>query len=107
MTPLSLFYLIIIDIIFMIYALVSTIIFLISFTKIDVREFIDHYVFEQLFNLNRTGIVGYRRLRTLSQLFFETIPQISLQLRILWQIKWANVENNFSINISTIYWSIA
>eukprot|EP01084_Bolivina_argentea_P061349 112113_1 len=51
--------------------------------------------------MNKTQIVGYRRLRTLSQLFFETMPQILLQLRIL-----LDDNNRFKIDVNTLLWSI-
>merc|ERR1711994_657443 len=47
--------------------------------------------------MNKTEIVGYRRLRTLSQLFFETIPQIILQVRMLWTTE---------LDIELVAWSV-
>eukprot|EP01083_Nonionella_stella_P245688 853674_1 len=87
MTPLCLFYFAAIDAVFMIYVLFSTTIYFITFSKLDITNFIDDLVFKNIFGMNKTQIVGYRRLRTLSQLFFESIPQIILQLWILWRIK--------------------
>eukprot|EP01084_Bolivina_argentea_P172299 298477_1 len=107
-TPFSVVYLVLIDVVFMIYSLMSIIVFLITFSKVDIRDKIDVYIFQKLFNMNRTEITGYRRLRTLSQLFFETIPQIFLQLRILWIVKWSNNPDaeNFEITEETLAISI-
>ena len=75
--------------------------------KYDIRNWIDDKIFEDWLNMNRTEIMGYRRLRTLSQLFFETMPQILLQLRILWVIRWEGDENNeFEIDENTLFASI-
>eukprot|EP01083_Nonionella_stella_P044270 119260_1 len=106
MTPLCLGYFIAIDVIFMIYVLFSTFLFLVSCTKIDIRNFVDDILFKKIFGMNRTQIVGYRRLRTLSQLFFESIPQIGLQFRILWSIKWSNDPIDYEISETNIMWSI-
>eukprot|EP01084_Bolivina_argentea_P080713 146175_1 len=119
MTPMALLYLCLIDIIFMIFSLITTIwfFFVIIIVKIscknlqkasqyDIREWIDKKVFEEWLNMNRTEIMGYRRLRTLSQLFFETMPQILLQLRILWVIEWAGNNNVFQIELNTLFVSI-
>eukprot|EP01084_Bolivina_argentea_P002010 3706_1 len=107
-TPFSLVYLFAIDIVFMLYAIGATLWFLFTCTKHDIRNKIDEKVFHQWFKMNTTQIVGYRRLRTLSQLFFETIPQIILQLRILWVIRWtaADMDNIFQIDEITLIWSI-
>eukprot|EP01084_Bolivina_argentea_P204146 348583_1 len=122
MTPISLIYLFMIDIVFMLFSLVSTvwlvILLLITFLfrvnrryirKYDIRDLIDDKIFKDWLNMNRTEIIAYRRLRTLSQLFFETMPQIVLQLRILWVIKWSghgDNENAFDIDVQTLTWSI-
>eukprot|EP01084_Bolivina_argentea_P211928 360368_1 len=120
MTPIALLYLFVIDIIFMIFALLSTFWLLLVLLILcmcgvdphkavnhDIRDCIDDKVFAGWLNMNRTEIVGYRRLRTLSQLFFETMPQIVLQLRILWVIEWSGDKNNtFQIDLKTLGWSI-
>eukprot|EP01084_Bolivina_argentea_P040443 74752_1 len=109
MTPLSVLYLVSIDIIFMIYSLSSTFIFMICGcrTKYDIKDWLDEYVFNKLLKMNRTEIIGYRRLRTLSQLFFETMPQILLQGRILYVVELKNDNNQFQINVTTLVWSLA
>eukprot|EP01083_Nonionella_stella_P017879 50065_1 len=119
MTPIALFYLFMIDLIFMVFSLISTVwlLLLILMTliccknvnvaaKYDSRDWIDKKVFEDFLRMNRTEVIGYRRLRTLSQLFFETIPQIVLQLRILWVIEWMGDNNTFQIDLQTLGWSI-
>eukprot|EP01084_Bolivina_argentea_P218823 371260_1 len=119
MTPLSLLYLFIIDLIFMTFSLLSTV-WLLSVivlfaiickdvhdaSKYDIRDWVDKIVFENWLNMNRSEIVGYRRLRTLSQLFFETIPQIVLQLRMLWVIELLGDSNTFEIDLETLGWSL-
>ena len=83
MTPIAILYLCCIEITFMVFALLSTIwlFFAIMFVKLtcrnineagkcDLRDFVDKKVFEDWLSMNRTEIVGYRRLQTLSQLFF-------------------------------------
>eukprot|EP01084_Bolivina_argentea_P229506 387328_1 len=102
-TPISLFYLFMVDLCFMMFSVISTVWFCVIFVfaslmylcdvvknmgvtlkKYDIRRWIDQTVFEKWLRMNKTEIVGYRRLRTLSQLFFETMPQIILQIRMLW-----------------------
>eukprot|EP01083_Nonionella_stella_P193903 715584_1 len=120
MTPMALFYLCFIDFIFMIFALLSSVWLLFGIIRVvtscqtidqaaeyDCREWIDQKIFKDWLRMNRSEIVGYRRLRTLSQLFFETIPEIVLQLRILWVIKWSGSnENTFEIDVTTLIWSL-
>merc|ERR1712176_351541 len=97
MTPLCIFYFVIIDIVFMVYVVFATIIFFLSCTKWNISDAMDDWVFKKIFGLNRMQIIGYRRLRTLSQLFFETVPQIFLQLRILWVVNGDPNGNSFKI----------
>eukprot|EP01084_Bolivina_argentea_P245868 411561_1 len=108
-TPVSLIYLFMVDMIFMVFSVVSTLWFLIlvcallpfgkfdQISRYDIGSWIDDVVFEKWLNMNKTEIIGYRRLRTLSQLFFETIPQIILQARML---------GDASINTNALFWSI-
>eukprot|EP01084_Bolivina_argentea_P309595 535552_1 len=105
MTPFCILYLVIIDLAFMMYVLLSTFLLLITFGRKDIRHLIDDYVFKKIFGMNKTEIVGYRRLRTLSQLLFETVPQILLQFRILVAIK-LNDDIDYYIDENTIAWSI-
>eukprot|EP01083_Nonionella_stella_P077456 211555_1 len=107
MTPLCLVYFIVIDVVFMVYVLLSTSLFIVSCTKLDVRDVIDDVLFKNVFGMNKTQIIGYRRLRTLSQLFFETFLQVVLQLRILYDVRWSGKQNvEYSITEETLLWSI-
>lgn len=40
---------------------------------IDIDEYLDH-LFYWLLNMNAMDVKGYRRLRTISQLIFESVP---------------------------------
>lgn len=107
MTPLSIIYFIIIDVFFMIYVLFSTFLFLITFKcsciKIDITDYADDLVFKKLLGMNRMQIIGYRRLRTLSSLLFESIPQILLQGRVLYAIERARRQGTSDeLNLSGI-----
>lgn len=42
--------------------------------SVDFNEWIEEEVYKRTFSMNREEIVGFRRLRTISQLMFETIP---------------------------------
>eukprot|EP01083_Nonionella_stella_P089131 248668_1 len=124
-TPVSLIYAFTVDVIFMSFSIISTIYFIIAFLLIkivgickkdmpnvanyDIRDWIEVNVFQKLLDMNKSELTGYRRLRTLSQLLFETIPQIGLQLRILYVIKWSDdidTYNAFKIDVKTLAWSI-
>eukprot|EP01083_Nonionella_stella_P242634 846184_1 len=83
MTPLSVLYFFIVDVVFMVYVLVSAFLYFITCSRVNITDFIDDYVFQKLLGMNRMQVIGYRRLRTLSQLLFETIPQLLLQLHML------------------------
>jgi predicted nucleotidyltransferase len=48
----------------------------------NVEEKLD-VLYEILFGMSDMDIKGFRRLRTISQLSFESLPQIILQCRIL------------------------
>eukprot|EP01083_Nonionella_stella_P267987 905612_1 len=112
-TPISLIYLFVIDIVFMLFTLISTLWFLLVFAflsigngcnvpsnlkEYDGRDWIERKVFTQWLQMNYTEMVSYRRLRTLSQLFFETIPQIFFQVWIILDIKWLKHENEFDLD---------
>eukprot|EP01083_Nonionella_stella_P142209 439559_1 len=83
MTPLNVLYFFIVDCVFMVYVLVSAMIYFVTCSHVDITDWIDDYVFQKLLGMNRMQIIGYRRLRTLSQLLFETIPQLLLQIHML------------------------
>eukprot|EP01083_Nonionella_stella_P267986 905611_1 len=112
-TPLSLVYLFCIDVLFMLFTLGSTLWFLLALTFLSIkngckvpsnlaehdgRDWFERKVFIQWLQMNYTEMVSYRRLRTLSQLFFETIPQIVLQVWIISDIKWLGNENEFDLD---------
>ena len=58
MTPVSMIYFFVIDIIFMVYVLASTILYFISCTKIDIKDVVDDLVFKNLLGMNRMQIIG-------------------------------------------------
>eukprot|EP01084_Bolivina_argentea_P138311 243531_1 len=64
MTPVCIIYFILIDVSFMFYVILSTIFFFISCGHIDIKDFIDDYIFKKVFALSRMQVIGYRRLRT-------------------------------------------
>ena len=84
-TPLLLVYLFIIDAIFLIISIVLTpLLMLISFItcsklRMEMIQFVTDKAFETLFGMQEMDVVGFRRLRTVSQLTFETLAQILLQ----------------------------
>jgi hypothetical protein len=72
----------------------------------DIEEKTDK-VFEVIFQLTHLEIVGFRKLRTMSQFTFESIPQIILQIRIL--VYMANIdasaEGYVQISWTIVFWS--
>eukprot|EP01084_Bolivina_argentea_P304714 526338_1 len=128
-TPMALIYAFIIDLVFMLFSLFSTLCLITAFCVIkpiklvgcrakvnisdyDIRDYLDEAIFQNIFKMNKTEIVGYRRLRTIAQLIFESIPQILLQIRILWVIQenkqTSAAENDvFEIDVNTIIWSVS
>ena len=38
-------------------------------------------------NMDTMDVRGYRRLRTISQLIFESVPQVFIQIFFLWYVK--------------------
>jgi len=78
LTPLSLFYFVAVDVMFMIFVLCTSVITfgtcgLLSGDKY--LEFFDNLLIRH-FGLTRMEVTGYRRMRTLSQLVFESFPQV-------------------------------
>jgi len=57
--------------------------------KVDLTKLSDkiNYIYVLLFDMTDMDIAGFRRLRTISQLSFESLPQIILQTRILMYMK--------------------
>ena len=97
-------YFIILDFVFAIYSVFSTFIFFISFGKFNIGDLVEDAFFSRVLGMTRMEIIGYRRMRTISQMLFETLPQIFLQLRIIDSIN----NNNDDINVSynALYYSI-
>eukprot|EP01083_Nonionella_stella_P248470 860190_1 len=81
----------------------ATLVFLMSCGYCDISDEMDRLLFKKCLGMSRMQIIGYRRLRTLSQLLFETIPQIALQSYILYKNQGENTEH---INDTDIYISI-
>ena len=94
MTPLCLIYFMILDVVFMFYALFSSFIFLFSFGNIQIGDWMEEHFFYNCLKVTRVELTGYRRLRTLAQLLFETFPSLILQLRILSSIDGNNNSDN-------------
>jgi hypothetical protein len=88
-SPLAILMLIIVDLVFIFNTafleLAFEIAYILSYGLIDFRyisAIIDSsYVI--LFGMQRVDIEGFRRMRTIHQLAFETIVQLGLQLRML------------------------
>ena len=105
-TPLCIFYFSILDVIFMCYALLSSVIYFISFTRIDIGDWMDNNFFYRFLGMSRMELVGYRRLRTLAQLLFETFPSIVLQIRIIAVLSNYSNDDGLDVSLSSIYLSI-
>ena len=105
MTPLCTIYFLILDVIFMIYTIISSMILLVTLSKINVGNWMEDQFFRKFLGISRMELIGYRRLRTLSQLLFETFPSILLQLRMLWVLGSKN-DANFDISYQSLYWSL-
>ena len=86
LTPLILIDLLLMDLIYIINSVVITpLVFILSCGRLNlevVEEKIDK-IYNFLFGMSDMDIKGFRRLRTISQLTFESFPQILLQIRIL------------------------
>ena len=61
-------------------------------------------IFELLFGMKKPEIAGFRRLRTITQLIFETVPEFLLQLRIYFYLE--NSTSEESVSLDTIKLSI-
>eukprot|EP01083_Nonionella_stella_P118130 352561_1 len=53
MTPLSVLYFFIVDVVFMVYVLVSAFLYFITCSRVNITDFIDDYVFQKLLGMNR------------------------------------------------------
>ena len=89
LTPFLLIYLLLIDIVFLlISSIVSPLTLLVSLitlgrVKLDKLNDLFDRIYELLFGMSKIDVLGFRRLRTSSQLTFESIPQVLFQLYIL------------------------
>eukprot|EP01084_Bolivina_argentea_P159140 277190_1 len=88
LTPFAIIYCIIVDIIFIIYTVITQLFFMLfcacgscNATNDDVSFFEKQLM--HFFGLTMMDIRGYRKLRSIAQICFESIPQIFLQIRIL------------------------
>ena len=61
LTPLSLLYFLLIDCFFMLYVLISSIILVLSCTNIDIKHWVDDFIFQKILSMNKMQILGYRR----------------------------------------------
>ena len=80
LTPGIIIYLFLMDVVFLIFSAIFTpIFFLIHFVtcgKINFTNMMDSTdpVYEKMFTMKRLDVNGFRRLRTISQLVFESVP---------------------------------
>ena len=111
LTPLIVAYLLVMDIIYILVSVVITpsamLIKLLSCGLIDVTNIEEKLdvLYEILFGMSDMDIKGFRRLRTISQLSFESLPQIILQCRIL--IYAFNGDNKLGVSLEAILASLA
>ena len=108
LTPLCLIYFIILDVFYNLTELLLSFWYLLyymitcgSSKKGGYEEYLDKF-YQSAFKLNEMDVKGLRRLRTISQMIFETVPQLILQLIILSEldpIKNPQVLNNLYISV--------
>ena len=109
MTPLCILYFLVLDIVFMIYAIISSLIFLLTLSKVNIGDWMEIQFFRKWLGISRMELVGYRRLRTLAQLLFETFPSIFLQIRMLHVLNAENdsaSDGNVDISYQSLYFSL-
>ena len=106
MTPFCLLYFLILDAVFMCYALISSFIFLITFANVNIGDFMEKHFFHRILGVSRMELLGYRRLRTLSQLLFETFPSIILQIRMLVVLGGNANDGKLKVSYQSLYYSI-
>lgn len=87
--PVFLVYLILLDVLFMINtAVLRPIVYIIKIAtcnKVDLMKltmFVNN-MYSVFFDMDTMEVEGFRRLRTISQLTFESLPQIILQIRVI------------------------
>ena len=107
-TPLCLGYFILLDVVFAAYSVIFSGLYLLTFGNVSVAHIAEDYFFTKVLGLTRMELIGYRRLRTLSQLLFETFPQIVLSAIIISTIN--NSDRNSDafkgINENALYVSV-
>ena len=106
MTPMSIVWFTLVDVTFMIYLIVANLMFFTSCGRVDISDKMDDLLFRKCLGMSRMQIIGYRRLRTLSQLLFETLPQIGLQAWILYTYQYRTSMDDSIINQTELYISI-
>ena len=90
LTPGIIVYLFLMDVIFLFISSVLTPIFVaihfLTCGKVNFTKMLNSTdgIYETCFEMKRLDVNGFRRLRTISQLVFESFPQIILQSYILW-----------------------
>jgi hypothetical protein len=62
------------------------------------EEFLDK-IYEIMFGMSKMDIKGFRRLRTISQLSFESMPQILIQGRILYYSIYKDTESTKYLDV--------
>eukprot|EP01083_Nonionella_stella_P170821 582191_1 len=105
LTPFAIVWFSLVDAIFMLYLVISSLIFALSIGYCDVSNVMDDLLFQKILGMTKMEVIGYRRLRTLSQLLFETFPQILLQVRILIAIRYEG-QDEFNITTDELWLSI-
>ena len=64
-------------------------------------------IYKRLFGMQKLDVAGFRRLRTSSQLTFESLPQLILQIRIFFYLKDSPEElADLDVSLETIMVSI-
>eukprot|EP01084_Bolivina_argentea_P043354 79888_1 len=86
-TPFSLCLLIMLDVTFMMFVVGNLVGLLFCWCNQNFIHYVDEDKIFLKFNVTHMEIKGYRRLRTLSQLVFETIPQTILQIRMFYVLE--------------------
>lgn len=111
--PLMLIYLFIMDVVFLINQAILTpiiqILKLLTCYKIDftcLTKKIDRS-YELMFEMQKLEVAGFRRMRTISQLTFETFIQVLLQIRMLHYFKAEKAQGvQLQVDLETIIFSI-
>lgn len=109
LTPLILVYLLLMDLIYIISSVIITPLAFLTCGLIevdDVEEKIDR-IYKIMFGMSDMDIKGFRRLRTISQLSFESLPQIILQIRILLYTTVGQSEDDLGVDMEAILFSLA